>query len=1096
MINSDLDGSIVIGTSVDMKGMNEGLKKIADGWKTLAKITGGVLGIKALLNFSKAAISAASDLQEVQNIVDVSFEDMEYKVEQFASTCIDKFGISELAAKQTAGSFMAMGKALDLNVSEASDMSLSLTALTGDFASFYNISQDYARVALSAVYTGETETLKRYGIVLTQVNLQEYANSKGINANVKTMSARNKTILRYNYIIEHTRDIEGDFVRTQDTWANQTRVLQQRWRQFLIVIGNGLITVLTPLIKYLNLIISRMITFAKVLGQILSNIFGIKFQSLETSTANTADNLDDTADSAEDAADSAEDAAAAEDDLADATDNATDSANDALAAWDDLNVLQMDTAKSAKASAKDTKDTGTSADDLDLTPIDTGLDLVDKLKENIQSDIDSLYGLGKLISDKLRDMLEKIDWDKIFEGAKNFGKGLADFLNGLIQPDTFKEIGKTLANVLNTVIYSATAFAENFDWTNFGHSLNVGLNTFLKTLDWKTAFEGARAFGTGLANFLNSLITPELFYNVGSTIANALNTAIYFSLSFGKTLKWKQIGDSLAAAVNGFFEDFDFASLGQTINTWAHGVFDLVKEFLSKIKWKEVWEGVKELLSQIDLETVTVIIGLITIKKIGKFVLGGALLSTIETALGTLFKTAFTDLFTKAIPSLFKDGLPTLFKQIIPSFFSTLITFFTQSLPSFFSGITGDLTAGFSTLFEDLGLGNTLSASLTYAFGPVVTGIVSAITGIGGAILSIVNFIQQWQSGFDAIKAVLTVIGSILAGVGLVLAGIAGWPAILVGAIVGAVAEIVIVIKDNWAAISSWFAGIGNWINTNVIQPIIGLFEGLALRVGQVFQGLWLIVQAVWKIVSEWFDTNVIKPVVKSFTDLGTKIAKIFSDLWNDIKKVWNDVATWFNNTIIQPSQEEFQFFFNFMKNNIITPLQKAWKTAVDAIAGFFKGLWRGIVSGAVGAMNAVIDRIERKLNSVVNAINVVIRGFNAVASWAAGVVGQNWGGVTLVPTVHLGRVQMPALASGAVIPPNAPFMAMLGDQKKGTNIEAPLDTIVQAMKQALSGMNTYTPTKQEANLQIDGKTFARLILPFVLDELNRRGYNVSVLKN
>ena len=217
---SRFDGNIIIGTSVDVGGIGTGLNKITNSFNKLSRTIQNNMLTKV---FSNAA-SAASDLIEVQNIVDVTFEDMAWKAERFGSIAVEKFGMSELTAKQTAGSFMAMGKAMDLGAENASNMAIALAGLTGDFASFYNISQEYARVALSAVYTGETETLKRYGIILTEANLQQYANTKGIEKNVKVMSAREKLILRYMYVMDKTQDMQGDFVRTQDSFADQTRL--------------------------------------------------------------------------------------------------------------------------------------------------------------------------------------------------------------------------------------------------------------------------------------------------------------------------------------------------------------------------------------------------------------------------------------------------------------------------------------------------------------------------------------------------------------------------------------------------------------------------------------------------------------------------------------------------------------------------------------------------------------------------------------------------------------------------------------------------------------------------------------------------------
>ena len=146
--------------------------------------------------------------------------------------------------------------------------------------------------------------------------------------------------------------------------------------------------------------------------------------------------------------------------------------------------------------------------------------------------------------------------------------------------------------------------------------------------------------------------------------------------------------------------------------------------------------------------------------------------------------------------------------------------------------------------------------------------------------------------------------------------------------------------------------------------------------------------------------------------------------------------------------------------------------------------------------MNAVIKFIEDALNGIINAINKLLSGFNDVAQWAADVVGESWGGVKLLNNVTLTKIPVPALAKGTVIPPNSPFLAMLGDQKRGTNIEAPLDTIKQAVAEVLNsnGGGTTVQNSQPIVLQIDGQTLARLLLPLTVDEMKRKGYKVSVL--
>ena len=243
------DGTIIIGTSVDVGGINTGLNNINKSMKKLGNFATLAAGISVFVNLGKAALDAGSDLQEVQNVVDVAFGDMAYKMEELAKTSIETLGMSEYTAKNMGSIFMNMGRGIGFAKEEASDMAIELTKRASDMASFLNISQDYARVALSAVYTGETETLKRYGIVITEANLQQYALTQGINESVKAMDSVTKARLRYQYVMQQTAHYEGDFARTSGSWANQTRILTEQFRQLLTVLGTGLISVLTPVIR-------------------------------------------------------------------------------------------------------------------------------------------------------------------------------------------------------------------------------------------------------------------------------------------------------------------------------------------------------------------------------------------------------------------------------------------------------------------------------------------------------------------------------------------------------------------------------------------------------------------------------------------------------------------------------------------------------------------------------------------------------------------------------------------------------------------------------------------------------------------------------
>ena len=225
-----------------------------------------------LFTLGKQALQTASNIQEVQNVVDVAFGSMSWKAERFAKSALESFGMSELSAKRTASTYMAMASGMGLSNDVASDMAITLAGLTGDVASFYNISQELADIKLKSVFTGETETLKDLGIVMTQANLQAYALSHGISKNVSDMTQAEITTLRYNFVLNQLSMAQGDFARTSNSWANQVRVLQERFRQLLGIIGNGLIVALTPVIQVLNTIIGKLITFANVVGAVFIKI--------------------------------------------------------------------------------------------------------------------------------------------------------------------------------------------------------------------------------------------------------------------------------------------------------------------------------------------------------------------------------------------------------------------------------------------------------------------------------------------------------------------------------------------------------------------------------------------------------------------------------------------------------------------------------------------------------------------------------------------------------------------------------------------------------------------------------------------------------
>ena len=359
-----------------------------------SKIKSAISGIKSalvglavgtgLLKLGKEALQVASDLTEVQNIVDVAFGSMAWKAEKFSKSALEAFGMSELSAKKTSGTYMTMAKSAGINENAASDMAVTLAGLTGDVASFYNISQNLADVRLKSVFTGETETLKELGVVMTQTNLQAYALSQGINKNISDMNQAEQTTLRYNFVLDRLAFVQGDFARTSSSWANQIRILQECFKQLLGIIGNGLIAALTPVVQFLNMIISKLITFANVVSAVFGRLFGKKSGGEQAATGFSA--ADNAAKSATSSAGGLNNALKGTEGQAKKTAKALGS----LAGFDELNTISASDSSAGAGSGADSGGIGGGGYAID--PIDWDSAFKEPDTSGIEATVDKVMG--------------------------------------------------------------------------------------------------------------------------------------------------------------------------------------------------------------------------------------------------------------------------------------------------------------------------------------------------------------------------------------------------------------------------------------------------------------------------------------------------------------------------------------------------------------------------------------------------------------------------------------------------------------------------------------------------------------------------------
>lgn len=238
-------------TEKKFDGFNEKLGKIGDGMKRVGEKMTTRLTLPIVAG-AGLAIKAASDLNETINKVDVSFGSSSDAVKKWSETSIKSMGLAQQSALDAAALFGDMGTGMGQNQKEASKMSMSLTQLGADMASFKNVSFERAQTALAGIYTGETEALKSLGIVMTQTNLEEFAASKGIKTKIQDMKQAELVQLRYQYVMEKTANAQGDFARTSSGAANQTRMTGERTKQLAADIGTKLMPIYMKLLEVGN----------------------------------------------------------------------------------------------------------------------------------------------------------------------------------------------------------------------------------------------------------------------------------------------------------------------------------------------------------------------------------------------------------------------------------------------------------------------------------------------------------------------------------------------------------------------------------------------------------------------------------------------------------------------------------------------------------------------------------------------------------------------------------------------------------------------------------------------------------------------------
>lgn len=577
------DGSIIIDTRVDTKGFSKGaanLKEQFSGLGSAMKKLGGIIAtafsVKVLVDFGKQALELGSDLQEVQNVVDVTFTTMNEQINEFAKNAAATAGLSEIMAKQYSGTFGAMAKSFKFTEAQAYTMATSLTQLAGDVASFYNLTQDEAYTKLKSVFTGETESLKDLGVVMTQAALDDYALRKGLKKTTKQMSEQEKVALRYEFVLEQLSGASGDFIRTQDGWANQTRLLKLQFDQLKATIGQGLIAAFTPLLGVINQILAKLQTLANAIAKTTSSLFKNKNETQADAIAGGYNA-----------------AAIASAEMAENTEAAGKAADKFLAGFDTIEQISSNSGGSEAATGN--------AGTFDFIPTDLTVNVsAGEIEDNITKQVEQIVQtIAELVEplrnidfspvgDSLANLLDKFK-DFAVNLANSIGWVWDDFLVPLaswtietaapVSIDLLSSAFELLSEAISPVISGIGKL-----WDKLTPVVDFIKETFVIVLETlKEQFEKVAAVFREKAPEIE-----RIFEGVGDIIVAVWEQTIKPNLqalrdAFVSVVDF--VGDLLAVALD-------------TIITVLGGVVDFVAGVFTG-DWKRAWDGVKKIFTGI-----------------------------------------------------------------------------------------------------------------------------------------------------------------------------------------------------------------------------------------------------------------------------------------------------------------------------------------------------------------------------------------------------------------------------------------------------------------------------------------------------------------
>ena len=852
--------------------VNQGqFNKQMAGIQGLAKKAGIALAaafsVKKLVEFGAQCIELGSDLQEVQNVVDVTFPRMGSQVDAFAKEAAASFGLSETMAKRFTGTFGAMAKAFGFSEKAAYEMSTTLTGLAGDVASFYNISQDEAYTKLKSVFSGETETLKDLGVVMTQNALDAYALANGYGKTTQAMSEMEKVALRYQFVQDQLSASSGDFIRTSDSWANQVRILKLQFDSLKATIGQGLINVLTPVIKVINTIIGKLMSLANAFRSFTELITGKKSSGGSASVA--AAGMDNVAASADNAG-------AAMGGAGSAAKKAAKDIATATTGIDELNILNPDSGSEGSGSGGSG---GYAADEFDMGELST--DQLDEADNRLQGLIDRLKELRDLFVDGFKAGLGDVTLEPLKEAIEGIKASLKEIFTDPGVVEAFNRWLDTLAYSLGQIAGSMASIGITMATNLLG-----GLNRYLdqnkdlikqRIINW---FDITGEIATIVGNFAQafanifSVFGGENGQRVTAALigifANAFMGVNEICLKLSRDLidvitrPFIDNQDAFKTAIDGFLGflasaletvkgvvDETMANLGEMYDAHVKPMFDALASGLSSIVsvLLTTYQGyIQPILDELA-------------GKLSSFA-GQYLQPLIDKGLELIGKVA--------------DAVTLLWVNILQPFIEWFISTIIPAITPVLQGVIDSF----------LLLGEVISG--------VFSGIIPWLTGIIDFLVGV--FTGEWSLAWTGIQEILSGIWELIKAI------ITGALSLIQNAITLAWTQISVTTTTIWNTIKAlintvwtWLKSLATQVFTSIKNAVSQAWTAIQTTTTEIWNGIGEALSLLWETIKttagETF-TGIKDTIVEAWNALKDRTGEIWDGIWNSIKGAINNIIS------------------------------------------------------------------------------------------------------------------------------------------------------------------------------------------------------------